>query len=327
MRFVFIWKCHQSVRIYSGVDVCLSVHCCVNWFLTWISGFAISGQLDSNWMEHVVKLKMWSLKEAQINSLTSIHIDTRFLSEAKGGLICGRCWKGLFACMCHEEVFAQCLPACLPVSLSVCLSFSLVSWLSAHDRVHIYSLAEGKTIVPGGFPYLYLSSTKLLLTVTPHTQRAAGFPGKGLGEEGENQGWPSGSESSSCVCSHQQWLHPLLAGSSSSRSSANLPVTPAVGSKPLPFHFHWNRVSSYKLWRGKASSREGTGRTSGTSGSGRRKGSARKENTPSFCACWWKTSHTNGKREDVEGFFRWTKWFWFYKSKSFWCKMCKLLNT
>lgn len=38
------------------------------------------------------------------------------------------------------------------VCLAVCLSVSSDSWLSSHDNVHIYSLGEGKTIVPGDFP-------------------------------------------------------------------------------------------------------------------------------------------------------------------------------
>lgn len=95
---------------------------------------------------------------------TSIHRYTSFLREVKGRFISGSRWKGPFACMCHEEVVS--------VFLSFCpsLSFFFVSWLSARDNVHIYSLREGKTIVPGGFPSLYLYKTKPPLTVTsPHT--------------------------------------------------------------------------------------------------------------------------------------------------------------
>lgn len=76
------------------------------------------------------------------------------------------------------------------VCLAVCLSVSSDSWLSSNDNVHIYSLGEGKTIVPGDFPNSISGPDKdpADSNFWTHSERLFGFSGKVLGEERETQG-------------------------------------------------------------------------------------------------------------------------------------------
>lgn len=140
---MFPWHAHYSFCetpeglcwLESG-EYELKVKYSVNRFSIWIRGFAIFGQVWSKhkkWVINAEDLKTWSLNFIEIDTNKNAQhqnvqlcvywlfhhiILMYFLGEVRG-LISGRCGKGLFACMCHEEVFAQCLSFCL----SLCLPF------------------------------------------------------------------------------------------------------------------------------------------------------------------------------------------------------------
>lgn len=177
------------------------------------------------------------------------------------------------------------------VSVSLSASpFSFASWLSAQDEVCIYSLGEGKTIVPGDFPHLYLDGTKPLQTVTsPHEATCCLVSLERLRGRRGNSGlvnglwvvilWlqpptmaPPPTHTHWLAWVHVSWVKPP--GHSSRRSQR------------LPSFFHWNKAVRRDVWREKPpAGRERAG--SGAGGSGGQKGCARKAIRP-WLRTYWK---------------------------------------
>lgn len=191
------------------------------------------------------------------------------------------------ACL-HACVMRKCLHSvCLSVCLTVCLPFSFLSWLRAHDKVHISSLGEGKTIVPVGFPYLNLDSTKPLLTVTsPHTSRcclvslekAWGKKGKLRADQRAVSRLPAFATTNNGVTSH--WLARVHAArvqtSGSLQPSFTNHFPPPSSERDLAGTMYGEKSlpQGRNCWR------------SGAGSGGGQEGSERKANTPSFWANW-----------------------------------------